>query len=169
MKIFFNFFLGFERHLGFFPVLAIGRYSVYFIQEESIRGKHLSNGRRTVRSMERFVWCLECVFTININIFQLDNIIETNNATIETLEGVMKKLSSMSPDDAKSFQLDDTLGSRSRTLHQRAIKRYKGNVKVSSIFSNLKFLFSLYGDKTRDVIDGLMKNPSVVVPIVLER
>uniref|UniRef100_A0A0K8WG99 Paired amphipathic helix protein Sin3a n=2 Tax=Bactrocera latifrons TaxID=174628 RepID=A0A0K8WG99_BACLA len=82
--------------------------------------------------------------------FELDVVIETNSATIRVLEGVQKKMSRMSPEDLSRFYLDDYLGGTSQTIHQRAIHR-------------------IYGDKAGEIIQGLKKNPSVAVPIVLKR
>ncbi|KAI5638066.1 paired amphipathic helix repeat domain-containing protein [Phthorimaea operculella] len=83
--------------------------------------------------------------------FELDVVIETNAATIRVLEGVQKKLSRMTPEDAAKYRLDDCLGGHSPTIHQRALKR-------------------IYGDKVAvDIIAGLKKNPVVAVPVVLRR
>ncbi|XP_068622089.1 paired amphipathic helix protein Sin3a isoform X2 [Battus philenor] len=82
--------------------------------------------------------------------FELDVVIETNAATIRVLEGVQKKLSRMTPEDAAKYRLDDCLGGHSPTIHQRALRR-------------------IYGDKAVDIIAGLKKNPVVAVPVVLRR
>uniref|UniRef100_W8AYZ5 Paired amphipathic helix protein Sin3a n=1 Tax=Ceratitis capitata TaxID=7213 RepID=W8AYZ5_CERCA len=82
--------------------------------------------------------------------FELDVVIETNSATIRVLEGVQKKMSRMSPEELSRYYLDDYLGGTSQTIHQRAIYR-------------------IYGDKAGEIIQGLKKNPSVAVPIVLKR
>ncbi|XP_048480460.1 paired amphipathic helix protein Sin3a isoform X5 [Plutella xylostella] len=83
--------------------------------------------------------------------FELDVVIETNAATIRVLEGVQKKLSRMSAEDAAKYRLDDCLGGHSPTIHQRALRR-------------------IYGDKVAvDIIAGLKKNPVVAVPVVLRR
>ena len=82
--------------------------------------------------------------------FELDVVIETNAATIRVLEGVHKKLQRLSAEEVAKFRLDDCLGGASPTIHQRALKR-------------------IYGDKAADIIDGLKKNPSVAVPVVLRR
>ncbi|XP_053677519.1 uncharacterized protein LOC128727615 [Anopheles nili] len=82
--------------------------------------------------------------------FELDVVIETNSATIRVLEGVQKKLTRMSQDEVSRFRLDDCLGGTSSTIHQRALRR-------------------IYGDKATDIIQGLKKNPSVAVPVVLRR
>ncbi|XP_045487445.1 paired amphipathic helix protein Sin3a isoform X3 [Pieris rapae] len=83
--------------------------------------------------------------------FELDVVIETNAATIRVLEGVQKKLSRMTSEEAAKYRLDDCLGGHSPTIHQRALKR-------------------IYGDKVAvDIIAGLKKNPVVAVPVVLRR
>ncbi|XP_014680684.1 PREDICTED: paired amphipathic helix protein Sin3a-like isoform X2 [Priapulus caudatus] len=82
--------------------------------------------------------------------FELDVVLETNLATIRVLEGVAKKLSRMSPEEAAKHRLDNCLGGTSEVIHRRAIQR-------------------IYGDKAPDIIDGLKKNPVVAVPLVLRR
>ncbi|KAJ8707258.1 hypothetical protein PYW08_011392 [Mythimna loreyi] len=82
--------------------------------------------------------------------FELDVVIETNASTIRVLEGVAKKLSRMTAEDAAKYRLDDCLGGHSPTIHQRALRR-------------------IYGDKAVDIIAGLKKNPVVAVPVVLRR
>ncbi|XP_017837186.1 paired amphipathic helix protein Sin3a isoform X3 [Drosophila busckii] len=82
--------------------------------------------------------------------FELDLVIEVNSATIRVLENVQKKMSRMSPEELVKYHLDDHLGGTSQTIHQRAIHR-------------------IYGDKSGEIIQGMKKNPSVAVPIVLKR
>lgn len=82
--------------------------------------------------------------------FELDVVIECNASTIMVLEGLMKKMARMSSEELSRFRLDDSLGGTSPTTYVRAIKK-------------------LYGDKASDIIEGLRKNPSVSVPIVLKR
>ncbi|XP_049782230.1 paired amphipathic helix protein Sin3b-like [Schistocerca cancellata] len=82
--------------------------------------------------------------------FELDLVIETNTSTIRVLEGVNKKMSRMSHEELVRFKLDDCLGGSSPTIHLRAVRR-------------------LYGDKAPDIIEGLKKNPTVAVPVVLRR
>ncbi|XP_062132486.1 uncharacterized protein LOC133843102 isoform X3 [Drosophila sulfurigaster albostrigata] len=82
--------------------------------------------------------------------FELDLVIEVNSATIRVLENVQKKMSRMSPEELAKYHLDDHLGGTSQTIHQRAIHR-------------------IYGDKSGEIIQGMKKNPSVAVPIVLKR
>ncbi|XP_014240289.1 paired amphipathic helix protein Sin3a [Cimex lectularius] len=82
--------------------------------------------------------------------FELDLVIECNAATIRVLDGIQKKMSRMSSEELSKFRLDDTLGGSSPTIHIRAIRR-------------------IYGDKAVDVVEGLKKSPSIVVPVVLRR
>ena len=56
----------------------------------------------------------------------------------------------MSPEELAVYTHDITLGGSSEVLQRKAIHR-------------------IYGDKAHDIIDGLMKNPSVAVPVVLKR
>ncbi|XP_013119117.2 uncharacterized protein LOC106096081 isoform X2 [Stomoxys calcitrans] len=92
----------------------------------------------------------ETIYRTEDERFELDVVIETNSATIRVLEGVQKKMSRMSPEDLARYHLDDYLGGTSQTIHQRAIYR-------------------IYGEKAGEIIQGLKKNPSVAVPIVLKR
>ncbi|XP_062511637.1 paired amphipathic helix protein Sin3a-like isoform X2 [Corticium candelabrum] len=82
--------------------------------------------------------------------FELDVVLETNLSTIRYLEAVHRKLSCMSPDEQAKFRLDNCLGGTSEVNQRKAIQR-------------------IYGDKASDIIEGLKKNPSVAVPIVLRR
>lgn len=81
---------------------------------------------------------------------QLDVVLETNLATIRVLEAIQKKLSRLSAEEQAKFRLDNTLGGSSEVIHRKALQR-------------------IYADKAADIIDGLRKNPSVAVPIVLKR
>ncbi|KAI1889403.1 hypothetical protein AGOR_G00162520 [Albula goreensis] len=82
--------------------------------------------------------------------FELDVVLEANLATIRVLEAVQKKLSRMSAEEQARFRLDNTMGGASEVIHRKAIQR-------------------IYGDKATDIIDGLRKNPTISVPIVLKR
>uniref|UniRef100_A0A8C3VDG8 Paired amphipathic helix protein Sin3a n=1 Tax=Catharus ustulatus TaxID=91951 RepID=A0A8C3VDG8_CATUS len=82
--------------------------------------------------------------------FELDVVLETNLATIRVLEAIQKKLSRLSAEEQAKFRLDNTLGGSSEVIHRKALQR-------------------IYADKAADIIDGLRKNPSVAVPIVLKR
>ncbi len=80
----------------------------------------------------------------------MDVVLESNLSTIRVLENIVAKLSHMSTDEANKFRLNDTLGGTSETIHIKAIQR-------------------VYGDKAKDFIDGLKRNPVVAVPLVLKR
>ncbi|XP_074602037.1 SIN3 transcription regulator family member A [Brevipalpus obovatus] len=82
--------------------------------------------------------------------FELDVVIETNLSTIRVLEAVQKRLNRMTPEERSRFKLDECLGGTSAIIHQRSIRR-------------------IYGDKASEIIEGLKKNPSVAVPLVLRR
>ncbi|XP_061671234.1 paired amphipathic helix protein Sin3a-like isoform X2 [Syngnathoides biaculeatus] len=82
--------------------------------------------------------------------FELDVVLENNLATIRALESVQQRLSRMSAEEQLRFKLDNTLGGSSEVIHRKAIQR-------------------IYGDRALDIIDGLKKNPTVCVPIVLKR
>ncbi|XP_064551737.1 uncharacterized protein Sin3A isoform X2 [Drosophila montana] len=92
----------------------------------------------------------ETIYRTEDERFELDLVIEVNSATIRVLENVQKKMSRMSPEELAKYHLDDHLGGTSQTIHQRAIHR-------------------IYGDKSGEIIQGMKKNPSVAVPIVLKR
>lgn len=92
----------------------------------------------------------ELIYRCEDERFELDVVIETNNATIRVLEGVHKKMSRMSVEELMRYRLDDCLGGTSATIHQRALRR-------------------IYGEKAADIIQGLKRNPSVAVPVVLRR
>ncbi|XP_017053877.1 uncharacterized protein LOC108096633 isoform X2 [Drosophila ficusphila] len=92
----------------------------------------------------------ETIYRTEDERFELDLVIEVNSATIRVLENVQKKMSRMSTEELAKFHLDDHLGGTSQTIHQRAIHR-------------------IYGDKSGEIIQGMKKNPSVAVPIVLKR
>lgn len=92
----------------------------------------------------------ELIYRCEDERFELDVVIETNSATIRVLEGVHKKMSRMSVEELMRYRLDDNLGGTSATIHQRALRR-------------------IYGEKAADIIQGLKRNPSVAVPVVLRR
>ena len=66
------------------------------------------------------------------------------------MEAIQKKLSRLSAEEQAKFRLDNTLGGTSEVIHRKALQR-------------------IYADKAADIIDGLRKNPSIAVPIVLKR
>ncbi|XP_045483344.1 paired amphipathic helix protein Sin3b [Harmonia axyridis] len=82
--------------------------------------------------------------------FEMDVVIETNASTIRVLENVQKKISRMKPEELANFTLDDTLGGNSAILHQKALKR-------------------IYGEKAKDIIEGLKCNPANAIGTILAR
>ncbi len=56
----------------------------------------------------------------------------------------------MSSEELTQFTLDSGVGGRSEILQRKAIHR-------------------IYGDKAADIVDGLVKNPNIAVPVVLKR
>ena len=92
----------------------------------------------------------ELIFRVEDERFELDVVLETNSNTIRVLENIMAKISQMSTEELAKFRLDNKLGASSETIHIKAIQR-------------------IYGDKAKDFIEGLKRNPSVAVPLVLKR
>ncbi|XP_044744116.1 paired amphipathic helix protein Sin3a isoform X2 [Coccinella septempunctata] len=82
--------------------------------------------------------------------FEMDVVIETNAATIRVLENVQKKISRMKPEELSNFTLDDNLGGSSAILHQKALKR-------------------IYGERAKDIIEGLKCNPAAAIGTILTR
>uniref|UniRef100_A0A915INU6 Histone deacetylase interacting domain-containing protein n=1 Tax=Romanomermis culicivorax TaxID=13658 RepID=A0A915INU6_ROMCU len=92
----------------------------------------------------------ESIYRTEDERYELDILIENNKSLIETLEVAQKRMHLMGREEAKKFKLDECLGSNSKFLFKRALKR-------------------LYGNKSDDIIEGLTKNPYVAVPVILER
>ncbi|KAK4519608.1 uncharacterized protein ATC70_009845 [Mucor velutinosus] len=82
--------------------------------------------------------------------YDYDLNIEANLNTIALLEPIAKKISIMTADEKSSFRLSPGLGSPSRTIYQRIIKK-------------------IYANKGLEMIDLLHNNPAQTVPIVLKR
>ncbi len=92
----------------------------------------------------------EIIFRIDDERFELDNILETNNSTIKILESLQLKINKMTQDELNNYRLDNSLGGTSEVIQIKAIQR-------------------VYTDRAKDFIDGLKRNPSVAVPLVLKR
>jgi paired amphipathic helix protein Sin3a len=92
----------------------------------------------------------ELIFRIEDERFELDVVLESNLSTIRILESLQTKLGQMTPDELSKFRLNNSLGGNSEIIHIKAIQR-------------------IYGDKAKEFIDGLKRNPSVAVPLVLKR
>ncbi|KAI9263846.1 hypothetical protein EDC94DRAFT_517900, partial [Helicostylum pulchrum] len=83
--------------------------------------------------------------------YDYDLNIEANLNTIALLEPIAKKISIMSPEEKSGFRLPPGLGSPSRTIYQRIIKKIYGT------------------EKGLEIIELLHKNPAQTVPILLKR
>ena len=92
----------------------------------------------------------ELLFKTEDERFELDVILETNMSAIRVLESVQKKITKMTPDERNKYRLDNCIGGSSDSLTVKAIKR-------------------IYGDKAKEFIDGIKRNPAVAVPLVLKR
>ena len=92
----------------------------------------------------------ELIFRIEDERFELDVVLESNLSTIRILESLQTKLGQMTPDELSKYRLNNSLGGNSEIIHIKAIQR-------------------IYGDKAKEFIDGLKRNPSVAVPLVLKR
>ena len=62
----------------------------------------------------------------------------------------MRKINAMSSEELKRFRIDDNLGATSNFIHVASISR-------------------IYGDKGREIIEGIKRNPTIAIPIVLKR
>ena len=82
--------------------------------------------------------------------YELDMVLELNALMVRCLETVNKKLQRMTQEDAAKYRLNEELGGSSPVLARKAIQR-------------------IYGEKAGDIIQGLMRNPAVAVPLVLRR
>ncbi|KAF1805262.1 Sin3 family co-repressor-domain-containing protein, partial [Mucor lusitanicus] len=82
--------------------------------------------------------------------YDYDLNIEANLNTIALLEPIAKKISIMTAEEKSSFRLSPGLGSPSRTIYQRIMKK-------------------IYASKGLEMIDLLHNNPAQTVPIVLKR
>ena len=92
----------------------------------------------------------EALFKCEDERFEMDMLIEANQATLMVLEPLAQKLANMSPAELEGFELGDNLGGTSEVIYQRALKK-------------------IYGEKHLSILEGLKSNPSVAVPVVLKR
>lgn len=92
----------------------------------------------------------EALFRAEDERYELDLLIDGNQATIANFEPILKKLSLMSTKEAEKYTLNDALGGHSEVIYKNIIKK-------------------VYGDKSDEVIDALKRTPYVSVPVVLKR
>jgi len=83
--------------------------------------------------------------------YEYDLNIEANLRTIQLLEPIAQRISTMSPEEKASFKLAPGLGGSSLAIYQRVIKK---------IYDREKGL---------EVIDALHDNPAAAIPVVLQR
>ena len=77
--------------------------------------------------------------------------LESMAHTISLLEPIAFKIGDMTPEERAIFRLTPDLGGRSRSIHQKIIKRVYGR------------------ENAQEVLQSLQDNPSVAVPVVLDR
>src|SRR5437762_2524645 len=83
--------------------------------------------------------------------YEYDLNIEANLRTIQLLEPIAQRISTMLPEEKSNFKLAPGLGGSSLAIYQRVIKK---------IYDREKGL---------EVIDALHDNPSAAIPVVLQR
>lgn len=83
--------------------------------------------------------------------YEYDLNIEANLRTIQLLEPIAQRISTMTPDEKSSFKLPPGLGGSSLAIYQRVIKK---------IYDREKGL---------EVIEALHDNPAAAIPVVLQR
>lgn len=83
--------------------------------------------------------------------YEYDLNIEANLRTIQLLEPIAQRISTMSPDEKTAFKLPPGLGGSSTAIYQRVIKK---------IYDR---------EKGIEVIDAIHDNPAAAVPVVLQR
>jgi paired amphipathic helix protein Sin3a len=77
--------------------------------------------------------------------------LESMAHTISLLEPIAFKIGDMTPEERAVFRLSPNLGGRSRSIHQKIIKKVYGR------------------ENSQEVLQSLQDNPSVAVPVVLDR
>lgn len=94
----------------------------------------------------------EALFKCEDDRFDLDMLIDANQATILVLEALDKRIQTMPADERSAFKLGLNLGvGTSTTIYRRAISK-------------------IYGpDRAAEVMEGLYNNPVAAVPVVLNR
>lgn len=83
--------------------------------------------------------------------YEYDLNIEANLRTIQLLEPIAQRISTMTPDEKSTFKLPPGLGGSSLAIYQRVIKK---------IYDREKGL---------EVIEALHDNPAAAIPVVLQR
>lgn len=93
----------------------------------------------------------EALFKCEDERFEMDLLIDGNQAAIAVLEPLSLKLEKMTKEQLKSFLFDGKKwGGSSEILYQKAIRK-------------------VYGDRTEEVLKGLAERPHLAVPVILKR
>ena len=93
----------------------------------------------------------EALFRCEDERYELDRLIDGNQATLLILESIWKKLTSMTnTSEAESYTLTDTLGGSSEVIHKAIIAK-------------------IYGPKADEVLDALKRTPWIALPIIMRR
>eukprot|EP00026_Physarum_polycephalum_P000301 Phypoly_transcript_00301.p1 GENE.Phypoly_transcript_00301~~Phypoly_transcript_00301.p1 ORF type:complete len:1683 (+),score=475.87 Phypoly_transcript_00301:157-5205(+) len=87
----------------------------------------------------------EVLFKCEDERYELDLVIELNTSAIRALEPIKQKLAGLTEEEAATFKMESL-----DPLHARSIER-------------------IYGDKGVEILEGIYANPSIAVPIVLQR
>jgi paired amphipathic helix protein Sin3a len=82
--------------------------------------------------------------------YEMDRIIEANSATIKVLESIAIKMLDMTTEELGRFHLNNGLNGTSECIYTAAIRR-------------------IYGDRANEILGSLKHNPTVTVPLVLQR
>ena len=82
--------------------------------------------------------------------YEMDRIIEANMATINVLEAASQKMSTLSGEELVRFKLNNSLNGTSECIYAAALRR-------------------IYGDRAVELLESLKRNPTVTVPVVLQR
>ena len=88
----------------------------------------------------------ELLFKCEDDRYELDMVIELNVSTIRALEPIMNHIATLQKEQLVNYKLRETLDG----LQIRSIER-------------------IYGEKGTEIIDGLLLNPVVAVPVILHR
>ncbi|XP_063900156.1 paired amphipathic helix protein Sin3b-like [Zophobas morio] len=92
----------------------------------------------------------EALYRVEDERYELDMVLASNLDAIRHLEYQFKRLQEFSEEERYLQKLDSKLGGTSEVLCHAAIER-------------------IYGEKAREVVDGIMRHPTSVLPIVLKR
>jgi paired amphipathic helix protein Sin3a len=119
----------------------------------------------TFRHMRRNTY-EETLFRVEDERFEIDMVIDSNAATLKRLEPIAEEVAMlaqeelMPPDTGKA--ISDGTGLSGRRFQFTFDKSILGVIHRNSIKR-------IYGDSGREMLDLLVKNPTVAIPVVIER